>query len=105
MNCRESPSLNRHALDAVSLDAKLGIKTRRSTLKSEAIRGYRDKRIRRLAAFVEHGRDQSSRLDSDPDSCQRILRNEKACELTEVFVVRARFSCLGPNFGRDRQGR
>src|SRR5438034_11183641 len=98
MNCRQLSSFNGQALDSVSGDIELSNKIRGSTFESEASGGHRDKRIRRLAGFVESRRDQLSRLKPDADLCRWILRNEKSFELSKIFIARQSFSCLDRNF-------
>src|SRR5437660_12807036 len=103
MNCRQLSSFNGQALDSVSGDIELSNKIRGSTFESEASGGHRDKRIRRLAGFVESRRDQLSRLKPDADLCRWILRNEKSFELSKIFIARQSFSFLDRNFCRRRQ--
>src|SRR5207247_8077668 len=98
MNCWQLSSFNGQALDSVSGDIELSNKIRGSTFESEASGGHRDKRIRRLAGFVESRRDQLSRLKPDADLCRWILRNEKSFELSKIFIARPSFSCLGRTF-------
>src|SRR5437773_3088575 len=98
MNCRQLSSFNGQALDSVSGDIELSNKIRGSTFESEASGGHRDKRIRRLAGFVESRRDQLSRLKQDADRCRSSLRNAKSFELSNIFIDRPSFSCLGRTF-------
>src|SRR5438094_8002696 len=105
MICCQLSSFNGQALDSVSGDIELSNKIRGSTFESEASGGHRDKRIRRLAGFVESRRDQLSRLKPDADLCRWILRNEKSFELSKIFIARQVFSFLDRNFCRCRQER
>src|SRR5438105_8410446 len=105
MNCRQLSSFNGQALDSVSGDIELSNKIRGSTFESEASGGHRDKRIRRLAGFVESRRDQLSRLKPDADLCRWILRDEKSFELSKIFIARQGFSFLDRNFCGCTQNR